>query len=320
MLKELFDKNKNIVINSDIDGFLCGMILQKYYGCKVVGFSDSRDKVWLIPEITDIDSPIFIDLYVARPSVVCIEQHIIAYDHTRHEEIKKFGTKINPNLERERTFVGDMQSDYYHKYPFGTVHYLISLMAKEGINVELPDLAKVHQVTKYAEPNISISSTAGQVILRADDALYSTLSPYRENALDWWSWLDPKHQYPAIESFRRYISSCDINRARQYKDEIGYFFRSLGCDGADGSFKNITDADGNILSKVLNYIDIIGRIVRMQLTIPNRYVIHKGQYAVQFCRPGYDMQILDAENLYSYAFIFGPRPKYPNFSFTLDMN
>ena len=31
------------------------------------------------------------------------------------------------------------------------------------------------------------------------------------------------------------------------------------------------------------------------------------------------MKILDADNLYSYAFIFGPRPKYPNFSYTLDM-
>ena len=36
-VKELFEKNKNIIINTDIDGFLCGMILQKYYGCKVVG-------------------------------------------------------------------------------------------------------------------------------------------------------------------------------------------------------------------------------------------------------------------------------------------
>lgn len=62
MLKELFERNKNIVINTDIDGFLSGMILQKYYGCRVVGFSDSRDKVWLIPEVNDIDSPIYISI------------------------------------------------------------------------------------------------------------------------------------------------------------------------------------------------------------------------------------------------------------------
>ena len=319
MIKEIFETNKNIVINSDIDGFLCGMILQKYLGCKVVGFSDSKDKVWLIPEIVDIDSPVYIDLYVARPKVICIEQHIIAYDSVHHEEIKGYGTKINPNLERERTFVGDMQSDYYHKYPFGTVHYLIALLAKEGIDVSLPDLGITHQVPKYGNPGEFISTTAGHMILRADDALYSTLSPYRKNALDWWDWLDPDHKIPAIENLRQYISSCDIDLAKDYKAAIGAFFKGLGCEGQDGAFKKVTDDDGYILDKVMNYRDVICSIMGMSLELPTKYVIHKGKYAIQYARPGYDMNVLQADNLYSYAFIFGPRPKFPNFSFTLDM-
>ena len=319
MLKELFEQNKNIVINTDIDGFLCGMILQKYYGCRVVGFSDSRDNVWLIPEVNDIDSPIYIDLYVARRNVICIEQHIVSYDRAHHEEIKSYHTKINPNLDRNRTFVGDMDNDYYHKYPFGTVHYIIALMAQEGITVELPDLAKEYTTNKFGDTSVRISSTAGHVILRADDALYSTLSPYRDNALNWWDWLDPEHKYPAIEKLRQFISSCEISRAREYKDQVGAFFKNLGCEGADGAFKNVTDENGHILPKVLNYRDVIGQMVGMTLDIPAQYIIHKGKYVVQFCRPGYDMQILSADNLYSYAFIFGPRPKYPNFSFTIDM-
>lgn len=54
MLKELFAKNKNIIINTDIDGFLCGVILQKYFDCKIVGFSNSRETIWVSPEIEDI--------------------------------------------------------------------------------------------------------------------------------------------------------------------------------------------------------------------------------------------------------------------------
>lgn len=319
MLKELFEQNMNIVINTDIDGFLCGMILQKYYGCRIVGFSDSRDTVWLIPEISDIDSPIYIDLYVARPNVICIEQHIIAFNSEHHNTIKSFGTKINPNLDRCRTFVGDMGSDYYHKYPFGTVHYVIALMAREGINVDLPDLSKNINI-KATNVSTSVSTTnAGQVILRADDALYSTLSPYRENALDWWDWLDPAHKYPAIESIRQFISSCEISRAKEYKDNVGRFFRMLGCDGNDGAFKKVTDEDGNLLMKVKNYRDIVCNIVGMSLCLPEKYVIHKGQYAVQFSKPEYDMNVLNASNLYSYAFIYGPHPRFPNFSFTIDM-
>ena len=67
-LRELFAKNKNIVINSDIDGMLSGMILQKYYGCKVVGFSNSWDCVWIDPQyenstVDAINKPVYIDLY-----------------------------------------------------------------------------------------------------------------------------------------------------------------------------------------------------------------------------------------------------------------
>lgn len=318
-LSDIFDKNKDIVINTDIDGFLCGMILQKYYGCRVVGFSNSRETVWLIPEIEDINKPVYIDLYVADPSVICIEQHIIAYDKKHHNEICGFGTKINPNLDRKRTFVGDMISDYYHKYPFGTVHYLIALMAKEGVHVDLPDLDRVYQISASGNSNIRFKTCPGHIILRADDALYSTLSPYRENALDWWKWLDPKRESQAICDLRDFIEGCKIEKAKEYKDDIGRFFKGLGCDGNDGAFQKVTDSNGFILSKVIAYRNVICSIMGMELELPNKYDIHKGKYAVQFCRPGYDMEILHASNLYSYAFIFGPRPKYPNFSFTTDL-
>lgn len=319
MLKEIFENNKDIVINTDIDGFLCGMILQKYYRCRVVGFSNSRETVWLIPKIEDINKPIYIDLYVANPTVTCIEQHIIAYDKDHHNEICSFGTKINPNLDRKRTFVGDMESDYYHKYPFGTVHYLIALMAKEDIHVELPDLTKVYQISEPGNPSKKLNTNAGHIILRADDALYSTLSPYRANALDWWDWLDPSNNSSAISKLRQFINSCDVHFAREYKDDVGKFFRALDCDGNDGAFKTVTDNSGNLLDKVIKYKNVICSILEMELDLYRFYKIHKGEYAVQFCRPDSNMTILHSKNLYSYAFIFGPNPRFPNFSYTINL-
>lgn len=312
MLKELFEKNKNIIINTDIDGFLCGMILQKYYGCKVVGFSNSRETIWVSPEIKDIYSPIYIDLFVNRPNVICIEQHIIAFNRRHHNEILGYGTKINPNIDRERTFVGDMQSDYFHKYPFGTVHYLIALMAKEGVEVELPDLCKC-----YSFNNININ--AGHIILRADDALFSTLGPYRENALDWWEYLT-QSKSEAIKAFTDFIKLCDINKNKDYKDNIGRFFISLGCDGIDGAFHTITDTNGRILEKVVKYADIISEIIGIHLTMPKQYDIHKGIYKIDRRNKMSNMNdILKSDSLYSYAFIYGPFSKYPNFSYTVDM-
>ena len=97
-LKTLFEKNKNIIINTDIDGFLSGMILQKYYGCKVVGFSNSWDCVWIDPEYEKstanaLVDAIYIDLFVVAPSVVCIEQHIIGYDEAHNRRIAALQTK-----------------------------------------------------------------------------------------------------------------------------------------------------------------------------------------------------------------------------------
>lgn len=316
LLRDLFQRNPNIIINTDIDGFLSGMILQKYYNCRVVGFSNSRETIWVIPELESIYDAVYIDLYVNRPDVVCIDQHIISYNKQHHEKIEAMGTKINPNLERRRTFVGDYDGDYYHKYPFGTVHYLMSLMAKEGINVDFGRLGVDYRFKINGKNYIT---SAGHVMLRADDALYSTLSPYRANALDWWKWLDPENKSSAINAIRRFLDTCDINKAEKYKKDIGDFFKALGCDGIDGAFKTVTDKDGNLLPKVREYNEIICGLMGMKLSLPPKYIIHKGQYLLSFCRPGNDMEILESGDLYSYAFIYGPRSMYKNFSYTVDM-
>lgn len=320
MLKELFSKNKNLIINTDIDGFLCGEILRHYYNCNIVGFSNSKKEIWVTPDVLSIYDPVYIDLYVARPDVFCIEQHIIAKDKAHHLQIEKMGTKINPNVERGRTFVGDYTGDYYHKYPFGTVHYIIALMAREGIDVDLPCLSK-----EVLDRNgKSLGTDIGQIILRADDALYSTLSAYADNAKDWWEYLDGGHKYPAIEKLRKYIDSCDKNKAKEYKEKIGYIFKNkLNCDGADGAFTYILESDGSLQTRVNNLWEVICKSLNFDdgdLTpLPQKLVLHEGKYLKSFFRPGYEMEVLGANNLYSYAFIYGPHSKYPNFSYTLDM-
>ena len=319
MLKELFSNNRNIIINTDIDGFLCGEILRYYYGCKIVGFSNSKKEIWVTPEVKSIYDPIYIDLYVARPDVVCIEQHIIAKDKAHHMKIEGVGTKINPNVERGRTFLGNHIGDYYHKYPFGTVHYLIALMAREGIHVELPSLTD-----KVYNDGIDLGTDIGQIILRADDALYSTLSAYADKAQDWWEYLDGGHNYPAIKKLRQYISTCDRAKAKEYKEKIGDIFKNkLNCDGADGAFTYILDRNGSLQPRVQKLWEVICKALKFDngnvTPLPQNLILHEGKFLKTVFRPDHEMQVLGAENLYSYAFIYGPRSKYPNFSYTLDM-
>lgn len=315
-LRELFKQNPNIIINTDIDGFLSGMILQTYLGCKIVGFSNSKSEVWVSPEVEDIYKPIYIDLFVNRPDVYCVEQHIIAVNDEHNEKLQKLGTKINPNLERpNRTFCGD----YYHKYPFATVHYIIAKLAAEGIEVKLPNLNKI-----VSSPNNLFNIELGHIILRADDAMFSSLSAYKDNADNWWQWLSEiSNNSESILQFIHFICEQDESKSSEQKREVGNFFKKgLLCDGADGAFTFIADTSGKIQQRVLDYAYFLQRSFGWQITLPSKYTLHQGQFLKRFTNPKTIEDVLSMISdpaMYSYAFIYGPYSNYQNFSYTLNM-
>ena len=151
-------------------------------------------------------------MFVSDPNVPSIDQHIVAVDQEHLEQLKNNPLKINPNLERDRM----LTNDYYHKYPFGTLHYLITRMCREGIDVRLPDLNKA--LIKY--PDI----TLGKLLLRPDDAMYSSLSAYKDNAIEWWEWLiDYSKNSKQIIALRDYIYNNEFpdDGASEHKAVIG---------------------------------------------------------------------------------------------------
>lgn len=316
MIKEIFQRNPNIIINTDIDGFLSGIILQKYCGAKIVGFSNSKKEIWVTPEVKSIYDPVYVDLYVVEPDVICIEQHIIAHNNAHLQRIKSLGSKINPNNERGRTFVGDGEGDYFHKYPFGTVHYLITLLAREGVDVILPSLEETVSV-----PHTHLKTTLGQVLLRADDALYSSLDAYAANARDWWEFLYETSNSSTIRQITRYIDKLERGLAKTYKTNIGAFFKSLGCDGLDGAFNNIMNPDGSLQQRVQDFYDCIKIFMEEEdlPKLPTKLILHEGEFKKSFMRRDSDTSILEHPLMYSYAYIYGPFSKFPNFSYTLKM-
>ena len=176
-LKDLFQQNPNIIINTDIDGILRGTILVKYLGCKIVGFTNSKDTVWPADGYDDLYKHVYIDMFVADPKALCLDQHIVAVNEEHQKEIIRSATKFSPQIDGNRIFT---DWGFKYKYPFGTVQYLIAILESEGIKIELPPLDN-------PVPNSFI--TIGDLIHRADDAMKSTLYAYRENAVKWWGWL-----------------------------------------------------------------------------------------------------------------------------------
>lgn len=339
MLKELFEKNKNIVINTDIDGILSGIILVKSLGCKIVGFTNSKEYVWLADGYDDLYAHVYVDMFVTDDRAICIDQHIVAVNDEHQKKIKESGTKFSPQIDGNRIFTN---TSYPIKYPFGATHYIIAQLESEGIKVELPDL-----MTPVPNSNINLAD----LILRADDAMASTVYAYRDNALYWWEYLkDKSPESDILNTLLTYLeqkrenilyhmiqsgirdnqtnrkAACKSAIDKIKKDTKDYFHNEFGSKCGDGGFRRITDEQGNLLPNIKKYIGAVSSVLGLaDIDIPEHYIIHEGKYRRSSWFPYFEKDLVNdytfcGHKIFSYAFIYRPDETGEiNFSFTLDM-
>lgn len=327
MLKELFDKNKNIVINTDIDGVLSGLLLVKYYNCKIVGFTNSKDKVWLSEDADDLYGNVYIDMFVTDSNAICIDQHVVAVDQNHMDTIIRQKNKYSPQSEDPQNNRCFTTEGFKNKYPFGTFQFIIAQMEKEGISVSLPNLEDI-------VPDSEIKY--GDLLNRPDDAMKTTLFAYKRNAEFWWKWLESKAPKGCISKLKSYLdsianSSKNEKELEQIVDEIkkktkNYFGKNFNCKTSDGGFKDITDSDNVILKNIEDYINAIGTILGLKnINLPRKYNAHIGTYCrtrwLDIFKPDFvNNYEVCGHKVFSYAFIYGPdNDSQTNFSFTIDM-
>ena len=339
-LKEVFEKNKNIIINTDIDGILSGAILVKYCDCRIVGFTNSKDCVWLADDYDNLYEHVYIDMFVTNDKTTCIDQHIVALDDNHIKKIISLGCKYSPQSDDENNLRTFSQDGFKKKYPFGTFQYLIAQLESEGIKINLPNL-------NSPVPNSEI--TIGDIIHRADDAMKTSLYNYETNATFWWDWLEKKAPEGSIKVMRTYLeelkrdSDALLNDGAKHKkaeyeakrkekvDDIKkktkeYFKSEFLCGTSDGGFNNITDDKNNLLPNIEKYIKTIFALLDINdISIPKHYNVHRGVacrtrwldiFKDDFLR---DYTIC-GHKIFSYAFIYSPNNDgLVNFSFTIDM-
>lgn len=322
---DLLRQNNKIIVNTDIDGVLSAYVLCKYCGCEIVGFSNSAECVWWRSDkIKSIYDAVYIDMYVPRKDVLTIDQHIIAYDEETLSDIASYGSKLNPNLDNPRTFLPN--GSYYLKYPFGTIHYILSKLGKIGVDVAFDHMRVV--CDRYGCPlNIA------DFILRADDAMTTSLnSNYVDNAKSWWWWLKEEGKMSNnIVSLTNYLNKCPTVRTDVYgkKSAIAtYFQREFGCDSPDGGFTYITDANGATNERVVKYLTFFfsllgGEDARKYLAgvFDARYRIAKGKAMRIYMTPQFAKELrergtINGEEVFSYGYVRSSnRPA--NFSYTV---
>lgn len=308
-------KNKPIIINTDLDGMLSGLLLKKYLNCKIVGFSNSAENIWLQSDFTNFKNACFIDMYVANPEIVCLDQHIISVNEKHHDKLKKNPKKINPNLLNKRCFLPD--DLYYKKYPFGTIHFIIALLEREGFDLANLDMLKTTNSLQLID-----------FILRADDTMKTTVnSNYIENANEWWQWLQEfSKQGKTILKLKDYLDKTSKNTSNNIKNKITRLLQSnpFNCDSSDGGIKEITK--NNYLKKnVKSYFKFISEITNIELF--NLEVQFKKYCGItkrlsltkEFQKELITSNTINNKNIFSYAFVRSSKRDY-HFSCTFYQN
>jgi hypothetical protein len=306
---EALKTNPKIIINTDIDGIFSALILHHYCDCEIAGFCNSAETVWLNEKsIHSIYDGVYIDMFVPRKDVICIDQHIVAVDEEHLGKISLLGTKFNPNLDNPRFH--NPSSSYYRKYPFGTVHYIIACLEKNGLIFDL-------KLDRSVQQNLSFVD----LLLRADDAMQTTVSSgYVQNAREWWNWLkDYSNHGKTVEMICDYLYSLTDSDVSTKKNATASLLKNTyHCESPDGGFKNICDADGFLQASVKRYIRFLSEISGLKIFDLDIKLDAKTGKAKRTQLNPQQCQALkqNDQGLFSYAFVKSAA-KAESFSYTL---
>lgn len=298
MLEKL--KNKPILINSDLDGISSGLLLEKYLNCTIVGFTNSAETVWIQKGFTDFNSICFVDMFVANPDTICIDQHIISVNEKHHNVLVTNPNKLNPNILNPHFHLPS--KSYRLKYPFGTVHFIIALLENEGFDLSEFNLKNTFQNLQLID-----------FILRADDTMKTTVdSAYVDNAKDWWKWLlELSNNGKTTLKLVNYLNGLTPKEASKIKKNIKQLLQQepFLCDSSDGGITGLTSSNGVLKNHAKKYFTMISDLMNIELFdidcefktykgITKRMSLIKNQQQELI-----DFTTIDGEKVFSYAFV-----------------
>lgn len=263
ILKKFFQPNLAYVINTDLDGLLSGMLLQKYCGWKVVGFSmcngKPQDNLWIDPKYTtDITKVIFVDLYTTAKNYSCIDQHMVAIDDQHVLELQRDHLKLNPNIICGRSlFSNNPQNGYVAKYPFGTVHFIVNCFERIGL---------IKDNWRIPTGRTTDGFSALDVILRADRVVGNFIQ-YGPNCKSWAQWLSygTKDSLPITLSFFSDLLSAPQTHLEQ-QNAVERKLQQLSCSRGDGECSAlIKNFYKNKLEELLSWLADIMQLAKLEI-------------------------------------------------------
>ena len=141
--------------------------MSNYLGWKICGFYDG--KVLIIKQGINPHECIFLDMEIFRPNIRSVGQHMVMYDKM---DLPPNWSNFNDCISANNLRNYDFKNDFRQKYPFGTVHLLLSILGQDR--------------------SISIPKSAVSPLLYTDGTFKNQFN-YPENCLSWLDFLRAGH-------------------------------------------------------------------------------------------------------------------------------
>jgi len=114
-------ENQKMIAGTDFDAIFSAMFLSEIYNYELIGFYDFKT-IWTNSneDLNDVRNAIWVDLDIYHKDIKSIGHHILKF----RSDDKIIGHKqtLNPNLIR-----GIYHNNFNRKYPYATIHFLLSL-------------------------------------------------------------------------------------------------------------------------------------------------------------------------------------------------
>lgn len=157
------EENQKLIISPDSDGFLSALLFMNFFNARVVGYYDC--KIMLCDRNINPCDCTFLDLDIFCKDIKSVGHHMVCFNKNKKPD-NWYHYDNCIQLNNLRNF--DCQHNFQQKYPFATIHFLLSLL----------------ETVK----NIEIASEA-IVPLLFSDGVCNNLFGYPENCLEWLQWL-----------------------------------------------------------------------------------------------------------------------------------
>ena len=303
---ELYKNVTGVVTNIDLDGFLSYAIIKKVLNVPLVGFTNSRNHIYLInnkERSLTYDECVFLDFYM-NANVRSHDQHIISYDSNHNEMIKNCNFKFNPNIDRDRNWI----SNYRVKFPLSTCFDVIFRLESENVDIYIDR-------NKEISPGLYLKD-----LIFYTDSTWQNAIKYKENMDEWWNYeLEQTNNGKLTSELFNYKNELlsDVqktsDRMNMIKLGLASSFKTTGktCDGYDINNEYHMD-----MFNMLQWCCQLCGNESSDVSIKDFDIVNY-DYGFTTIDTSMPIQSVDEiiQNCLSYSFVFGPNSQR-NFSYT----